>query len=155
MDTTSRPSLHGATPLRPAAYAGIAAAFVSIAAAIVIRVMPSFETVVVSLHLALTTLLYVTGGALATRLGGQGWRAGLFAGLLDALIGHTIAFFVAAPPDASRMTLPRGVVPTPHVLAQLQLWGAVVGAGGAILLAVAAGAFGAWYARRTRYTMVR
>jgi len=150
MDTTSRPSLHGATPLRPAAYAGIAAAFVSIAAAIVIRVMPSFETVVVSLHLALTTLLYVTGGALATRLGGQGWRAGLFAGLLDALIGHAIAFFIAAPPDASRVTLPRGIEPTPHVLAQVQLWGAVVGAGGAILVAVAAGAFGAWYARRTR-----
>ncbi len=155
MTTSAQPHTRGATPLRPATYAGIAAAFVSITAAIVIRVMPSFETVVGSIHFALTTLLYITGGALAARLGGQGWRAGLFAGLLDALIGHTIAFRVAAPLVASRVTLPRGMVPTPQVLAQMQLWGAVVGAGGAILLAVAAGAFGAWYAQRTRQSMVR
>ncbi len=144
------PNLSRATPLRPATYAGIAAAVTSIAAAIVIRVSPSAESIVVPAHLALTVLFYATGGALAARLGADGWRAGLFAGLLDALIGHAIAFFIAAPPEAGRVSLPNGVQPTPQVLAGVQLWGAVLGAAMAVAFAAAAGAVGGWYAKRAR-----
>ncbi len=141
--------LASATPLRPATYAGVAAALLSIAAALVVRLSPPLEAAAASVHLVLTFTLYVMGGALATRLGGAGWRAGLFAGLLDALIGHAIAFFISAPPDPARITLPRGVEATPQVLGAMHLWGAVLGAGAAVLFALAGGALGGWYARRT------
>ena len=144
------PSLSRATPLRPATYAGIAAALTSIIAAIVTRVSPSAESIVAPTHLVLTVLFYSTGGALAARMGADGWRAGLFAGLLDALIGHAIAFFIAAPPEAGRVSLPKGVEATPQVLAGVQLWGAVLGAAMAVAFAAAAGAVGGWYAKRSR-----
>ena len=151
MSRTSRPpSLPSATPLRPATYAGLAAAFVSIAAAVAIRLSPNLETPVASAHLLLTGTFYLMGGALAARLGADGWRAGLFAGLLDALIGHAIAFLIAAPPDASRILLPSGVEPTPQLLGSMQLWGALLGAAMAIGIAIACGAAGGWYAKRTR-----
>lgn len=137
------------TPLRPATYAGLAAAVMSVTAAIVIRVAPASEPIVVGLHLLVTATLYLMGGALAARLGGDGWRAGLFAGLLDALVGHAIAFLISEPPDPSRVTLPRGMEPTPQVLAGVHLWGAVLGAAMAVAIGVAAGAAGGWYARRT------
>ncbi len=142
------PRLAPATPLRPATYAGIAAAIVSVAAAIVIRVSPALEGVAATTHMVLTVLFYATGGALAARLGADGWRAGVFAGLLDALIGHAIAFFIAAPPAASRMSIPKGVEVTPELLGGMQLWGAVLGAVMAIILAAAAGAAGGWYTKR-------
>ena len=144
------PALARSTPLRPATYAGLAAAFVSIAAAVVIRLSPSLEAPVAVVHLLLTGVFYVMGGALAARLNGDGWRAGLFAGLLDALIGHTIAFLIAAPPDASRISLPSGVEPTPQLLGSMQLWGALLGAVMTIAIATACGAAGGWYAKRTR-----
>jgi len=140
------PRLAAATPLRPATYAGIAAAVVSIVAAIVIRVWPSVEAVAGGVHLVLVFVFYASGGALAARLGAAGWRAGLFAALLDALIGHAIAFFIAAPPDASSVTIPQGV----EVTSQVQLWGTVTGAALTVLLGVIAGAIGGWYAHRTR-----
>lgn len=153
MVPTSRPPIRARhTPLRPATYAGLAAALVSIIAAVVIRLAPSLEGPATAAHLLLTGALYVMGGALAARLGADGWRAGLFAGLLDALIGHAIAFFIAAPPDPSRITLPTGVEPTPQVLGSLQLWGALLGAATAIAIATACGAAGGWYAKRTLNT---
>jgi len=97
-------------------------------------------------HLVLVFVFYASGGALAARLGAAGWRAGLFAALLDALIGHAIAFFIAAPPDASSVTIPQGV----EVTSQVQLWGTVTGAALTVLLGVIAGAIGGWYAHRTR-----
>ena len=139
-----------ATPLRPATYAGIAAATVSVAAAVAIRIVPTWESLVVGVHFALTVLLYATGGALAARLGGDGWRAGLFAGLLDALIGHTIAFVLAAPLDPARVSLPRGVTTSPQLMASMQVWGAVLGASVAVVIAIGAGAAGGWYAKRRR-----
>ena len=151
MSPPSRPpALARSTPLRPATYAGLAAAFVSIAAAFVIRASPSLETPTAVAHLLLTGALYAMGGALAARLGADGWRAGLFAGLLDALIGHAIAFLIAAPPDPSRISLPSGVEPTPQLLGSMQLWGALLGAAMAIAIAIACGAAGGWYAKRTR-----
>ena len=104
----------------------------------------------VGAHLLLTSSFYVMGGALATRLGAQGWRAGVFAGLLDALIGHAIAFLIAAPPDASRIWRPSGVEPTPQVLGSTQLWGALLGATMAIAIGAIGGAAGGSYAKRTR-----
>jgi hypothetical protein len=138
-----------ATPLRPATYAGVAAAVVSIVAALVIRLAPSAASVVTGLHLAVNITLFVMGGALAARLGGAGWRAGLFAGLVDALVGHPIAFLLATPPDPATVTLPPGMEATPQLLASLHLWGAVLGAITAVCFAVAAGAVGGWYARRS------
>lgn len=143
------PRLARSTPLRPATYAGLTAAFVSIVAAVVIRVSPALETPVAGVHLLLTFSLYVMGGALAARLGGDGWRAGVFAGLLDALIGHAIAFLIAAPPDPTRVSLPRGVEPTPQVLGSIQLWGALLGAAMTVAIGAIAGAIGGWYAKRT------
>ncbi len=138
------------TPLRPATYAGLAAAIVSIAAMIVIRVAPAAESVATILHLLVNVLLFATAGALAARLGGAGWRAGLFAGLLDAIVGHTIAFLISQPPDASKVTVPLGTAVTPQMIAMLHLWGAVSGALVAVLIAIAAGAAGGWYAGRRR-----
>ncbi len=144
------PSLaRGATPLRPATYAGLVAAAVSVASAIVIRLVPTLESPVAAVHLVLTFVLFVMGGALAARLGGEGWRAGLFAGLLDALIGHAIAFLISAPPDPARLSLPPGVEVTPQVIGAAHLWGSVLGAATAIVFAVAGGALGGWYARRS------
>jgi len=143
------PLARGATPLRPATYAGLAAAMVSILAALAVRSMPAFETPVAAVHLVLTFVLFVMGGALAARLGGDGWRAGLFAGLIDALIGHAMAFLISEPPDPSRLSLPAGVEATPQLLAAAHLWGAVLGAVTAVLMAIGGGAIGGWYARRT------
>lgn len=141
----SRP---GSTALRPATYAGVAAALVSITAMIVIRLVPAVESVISVVHLLVDVLLFATAGALAATLGVAGWRAGLFAGLLDAIVGHTIAFMLASPPDASKVTAPPGRVLTPELLASMHVWGAVLGAITAILIAMAAGAVGGWYARR-------
>lgn len=135
-----RPTLRAATPLRPATYAGVAAAAVSVAAAAVLRAAPALESVVMVVHLAAASLLYATGGALAARLGGDGWRAGLFAGLLDALVGHVVAFLLSAPPDPSRLTAPPGRELTPSVVAAMHLWGAVLGA----VMAVGLGAVAGW-----------
>ncbi len=137
-----------ATALRPATCAGLCAAAISILAGVAIRWWPSVETPVASAHLVLTLLLYTTAGALAARYAGDGWRAGLFAGLLDALIGHPVAFFLSAPPDPARLSLPPGIEATPAVIATAHLWGAVVGASVAIVFATGAGAAGGWYARR-------
>ena len=142
------PRVEPVTALRPATYAGVVAALVSIAAAVVIRLSPSLESAAAVVHLALTTLLYATAGALATRLGADGWRGGMFAGLLDAVVGHTIAYLIAAPPDASRMTFPAGVPVTAETVSRMQAWGAVVGAGAAVVIAMLAGAAGGWYVRR-------
>ena len=139
-----------ATALRPATYAGVAAAVVSIVAMIVIRLVPLAESFVSVVHLLVNVLLFATAGALAARLGVAGWRAGLFAGLLDAIIGHTIAFLLAPPPDASKMTAPPGQVLTPELLDSMHVWGAVLGAVVAVLIAIAAGAVGGRYARRRR-----
>lgn len=144
------PRLAAATPLRPATYAGIAAALVSILAAVVIRLWPPLEALAGAVHLVLAFMFYAMGGVLAASLGADGWRAGLFAGLLDALIGHAIAFFIAGPPDPTRVTLPAGIEVTPQVLARVQLWGAVTGAGFTIVMGAIAGAVGGWYARRAR-----
>ena len=143
------PLTANATPLRPATYAGIAAAVVSIGAAVVIRLWPAAESPMTGVHLVLTFVLFVMGGALAAKLGGDGWRAGLFAGLLDALIGHVIAFLVSRPPDPSRLTLPKGVEATTEVLGAAHLWGAVLGAVVSVVFAIAGGALGGWYARRS------
>jgi len=150
MSTSVARSNTRATALRPATYAGVAAAVVSIVAMIVIRLVPSAESFVSVVHLLVNVLLFATAGALAARLGVAGWRAGLFAGLLDAIIGHTIAFLLAPPPDASKMTAPPGQVLTPELLASMHVWGAVLGAVFAVLIAIAAGAAGGWYAQRTR-----
>ncbi len=139
-----------ATALRPAAYAGAVAAVVSVLAAIVIRTSPTLESVTAVAHLALTALFYATAGALAARLGADGWRAGVFAGLVDALVGHTIAYFIAAPPDPARITLPTGISQTAENLARAQTWGAIVGAVSTVIIAAGAGAVGAWYMRRSR-----
>lgn len=140
----SRPSA-----LRPATYAGLAASLLSVAAALSIRLAPSLEGVAATAHLAGTGLLYLTAGALVTRMGADGWRGGLFAGLVDALVGHPLAYALARAPDPSKITLPPGVPPTPEAYATAQQLGAVAGAGGAILIALALGALGGWYARRT------
>ena len=150
MSITVAKSNTRATALRPATYAGLAAAVVSIVAMIVIRQLPAAESIVSVVHLLLNVLLFATAGALAATLGVAGWRAGLFAGLLDAMVGHTIAFLLAPPPDASKMTAPPGEVLTPELLASMHVWGAVLGAVVAVLIAIAAGAAGGWYARRTR-----
>lgn len=149
MPTPVIPSHRIATPLRPATYAGVAAAVVSIIAAVIIRVAPPATSVVTTAHLLLTVMLFVMGGALAARLGGDGWRAGVFAGLVDALVGHPIAFLISETPDASQVTLPPGTDATPQLIASLHLWGAVLGAVVAVIIAAAAGAAGGWYARRT------
>ncbi len=138
------------TALRPAAYAGAAAALVSVLAAIAIRTVPTLETVMALAHLVLTALFYATAGALAARLGAAGWRAGLFAGLVDALVGHTLAYVIAAPPDPARISLPAGISQTSENLARAQSWGAIVGAVSTVIIAAGAGALGAWYMRRAR-----
>ncbi len=143
-----RPTLGRATALRPATYAGIAAAVVSIGAAVLIRQVPSMEGVVGMGHLVATSLLYATGGALAARLGAAGWRAGLFAGLIDALVGHAIAFFIAPPPDPSTIAAPVGRVVTPELAASIHLWGAVTGAVMAVIIGAAAGWAGARYVQQ-------
>lgn len=148
MPAPTPPSLQGATALRPATYAGLAAAAVSIGAAVVIRLVPSLTSVVTGVHFLTTLTLFAMGGALAARLGAAGWRAGLFAGLLDALVGHAGAFLLSSPPDASQVTPPPGTDVTPELLASLHLWGAVFGAAGAVVIAMVAGAAGGWYARR-------
>jgi len=147
--TVAKPNIR-ATALRPATYAGLAAAVVSIVAMIAIRLVPSAESIVSVIHLLVNVLLFATAGALAAQFGVAGWRAGLFAGLLDAIIGHTIAFLLAPPPDASKVTAPPGQVLTPELLASMHVWGAVLGAVFAVLIAIAAGAAGGWYARRRR-----
>lgn len=149
MSTPVIPSRTTATPLRPATYAGVAAAVVSITAAIIIRIAPPATSVVTTVHLLLTVMLFVMGGALAARLGGDGWRAGVFAGLVDALVGHPIAFLISETPDVSQVTLPPGTEATPQLIASLHLWGAVLGAVVAVIIAAVAGAAGGWYARRT------
>lgn len=149
MPTPVLPSRSTATPLRPATYAGVAAAVVSIIAAVIIRLAPPATSVVTTAHLLVNLTLFVMGGALAARLGGAGWRAGMFVGLLDALVGHPIAFLISATPDGSQMTLPPGTEATPELIASLHLWGAVLGAVVAVIFATAAGAVGGWYARRT------
>jgi hypothetical protein len=148
MTPPTLPSPAGATALRPATYAGIAAAAASIGAAVCIRLAPGLTAVVTGVHFVLTLAVFAMGGALAARLGAAGWRAGMFAGLLDALVGHPIAFLLSSPPEASVVTLPAGVEATPELLASLHLWGAVVGAGAAVVIAIVAGAVGGWYARR-------
>ena len=147
--SVARPNTR-ATALRPATYAGVAAAVVSIAAMLVIRLVPSAESIVSVVHLLVNVLLFATAGALASQLGVAGWRAGLFAGLLDAMVGHTVAFLLAPPPDASKMSAPPGEVLTPELIASMHAWGAVLGAVVAVLIAIAAGAVGGWYARRRR-----
>lgn len=137
------------TPLRPATYAGVTAALLTIGAQVVIRVAPSLASTIAAAHFIAAFVLFVMAGALATRLGGDGWRAGLFAGLLDALVGHAIAFFIAVPPDPATVTLPRGVEATSQVLGAMQLWGAVLSAIVTIAFAIGGGALGGWYARRT------
>ncbi len=149
MATFTRSSRTGATALRPAAYAGIAAAVASIGAAIAIRLVPSLTSAITGVHFITTLTLFAMGGALAARLGAAGWRAGMFAGLLDALVGHPIAFLLSSPPDASQVTLPQGTDATPELLATLHVWGAVLGAAAAVVIALVAGAMGGWYARRT------
>lgn len=111
--------------------------------------VPAAESLASVIHLLVNVLLFATAGALAATLGVAGWRAGLFAGLLDAIVGRTIAFLLAPPPDAAKMTAPPGQVLTPELLASMHVWGAVVGAIAAVLIAIAAGAAGGWYARRT------
>ncbi len=148
MPTAVARSSTRATALRPATYAGIAAAGVSIVAMCAIRTVPSAESVITVVHLLVNVLLFATAGALAARFGGAGWRAGLFAGLLDAIIGHTGAFLLSSPPDASKVTVPAGRVLTPELLASMHVWGAVLGAVVAVLIAIVAGAAGGWYARR-------
>jgi len=138
------------TALRPATYAGVAAAVVSIVAMSVIRLVPAAESVVSVVHLLVNVILFATAGALAARLGVAGWRAGLFAGLLDALVGHTVAFLISQPPDASTVTVPPGTEVTPQMIAMMHVWGAVSGAIVAVLIAIAAGAAGGWYAKRRR-----
>jgi hypothetical protein len=144
-----QPSAATATPLRPATYAGLAAAAVSIIAALIIRAAPPATSLVTTAHLLVNLTLFAMGGALAARLGAAGWRAGLFAGLLDALVGHPIAFLLSAPPDPAQVTVPPGTELTPQLLASMHLWGAVLGAVVAVMLATLAGAAGGWYARRT------
>jgi xanthine/uracil/vitamin C permease (AzgA family) len=137
------------TPLRPAAYAGIAAALVTIGTQVVIRMSPNAESLVTGGHFVISFVLFVMGGALAARLGGDGWRAGLFAGLLDALIGHSIAFLIAPVLDPSRVNAPPGVEVTPQLVAAMHLWSAVLGAAVSVAFAVGGGALGGWYARKT------
>lgn len=137
-----------ASAVRPATYAGLAAALLSITAALAIRFAPPLESVVAAAHLLATFLLYVTAGALVTRMGAAGWRGGMFAGFVDALVGHPIAYLLAPALDPSKLSLPPGIEPTPAVLATAQEWGAVVGAGSAVVIALAGGALGGWYARR-------
>jgi hypothetical protein len=144
------PGNGSATALRPAAYAGAAAALVSVAAAVVIRASPATETLVAIAHLGLTTLFYATAGALAARLGADGWRSGLFAGLVDGVVGHTLAYLIAAPPDPAKITLPAGISQTAENFARMQAWGAVVGAVSTVIIAIGAGAIGAQYMRRAR-----
>jgi len=131
-------------------YAGVAAAVVSIAAALAIRFAPNTETAAATVHLLLNTLLYATAGALVARLGAAGWRAGMFAALVDALIGHAIAFLIIPAPDASRVSLPAGMEATPGVLASMHLFGAMAGAALAVVLGLVAGAVGGWAAGRAR-----
>ncbi len=149
MTAPTPPSRSGATALRPATYAGVAAATVSIAAALLIRFLPSFTSVVTGVHFLATLTLFTMAGALAARLGAAGWRAGMFAGLLDALVGHPIAFLLSSPPEPPQVTLQIGTEATPELLASLHLWGAVLGAVSAVVIAIVAGAVGGWYARRT------
>lgn len=144
------PSLQGPSALRPAVYAGLCAALVSIVAAIVIRVAPSATGLATIVHLLLAVLLYATAGAMASRLGAAGWRAGLFAALLDALIGHALAFFISPTPDAASVSLPPGVEATPDVLGSIHLFGALAGAAVAVVLGALAGAVGAWLVRPRR-----
>jgi hypothetical protein len=148
MPPPTLPSPTGTTALRPATYAGVAAAAVSIGAAVFIRLAPGLTSIVTGVHFVLTLAVFTMGGALAARLGAAGWRAGMFAGLLDALVGHPIAFLLSAPPEPSAVTLPEGVAATPELLASLHLWGAVVGAAVAVSIAIVAGSVGGWYARR-------
>ncbi len=149
MSTLTPSARTGATALRPAVYAGIAAAVASIGAAVVIRLVPSLTSAATVVHFLTTFTLFTAAGALASRLGAAGWRAGIFAGLLDALIGHPIAFLLSSPPDASQVVLPQGVELTPELLATMHVWGAVFGAAVAVVIAMVAGAIGGWYARRT------
>jgi hypothetical protein len=136
------------TALRPTVIAGLTASAVSISAMVVIRLSPSLEGVVAGVHLAVTLSLYVLAGMLASRMGAQGWRAGLMAGLVDVLVGHAISFLISTPPDASKVSLPAGVDATPQVLASVHLWGAVVGAAMAVGLATLCGALGGLWVRR-------
>jgi hypothetical protein len=144
------PGNGSATALRPAAYAGAAAALVSVLSAVVIRAAPTLETVVAVAHLGLTVLFYATAGALAARLGADGWRAGLFAGLVDGICGHTLALLIAAPPDPARIALPSGIAQTAENLARAQTWNAILGAIATVIVATGLGALGAFNVRRAR-----
>ena len=139
-----------ATALRPAVYAGAAAALVSVISAAVIRSAPALETVTAVAHLGLTMLFYATAGALAVRFGADGWRAGLFAGFVDAIVGHTLAYLIAAPPDPAKISLPAGISQTAENLARAHGWGAILGAISTVIIASGAGAIGAQYMRRVR-----
>lgn len=153
--TPPNPSRRAASPqgpsaLRPAVYAGVCAALASVLAAVAIRMAPGVTALVTTVHLSIALLLYATAGAMASRLGAAGWRAGLFAALLDALIGHALAFFISPTPDAASVRLPPGVEATPEVLGSVHLFGALLGAGVAVALGAIAGGVGAWLVSRRR-----
>lgn len=134
--------------MRPAVLAGLAAALVSIVAAVLIRTAPAATALVTNLHFLVNLALFTTAGAFVARRGGTGWRAGLLAGALDALLGHSIAFLLSSAPDASVLPVPPGTEVTPELIASMHRVGAIVGAGVAVVIAAVAGAAGAWMARR-------
>jgi hypothetical protein len=134
--------------MRPAVFAGLAAAMVSIVAALLIRAMPSVTSLVTNGHLVVNLVLFAAAGAFVARRGGTGWRAGLLAGALDALLGHPVAFLLSAPPDGSVIPVSPGTEVTPELIASMHRLGALVGAGSAVVIAAVAGAAGAWLVRR-------
>jgi hypothetical protein len=145
--------------MRPALLLGLAAAMASIVAALLIRSVPSSTSLITTLHFVVNLALFTGAGALVARRGGSGWRAGAVAGAVDAVLGHPIAFLLSDPPRELLLSqIASSDVPvTPEqaetLITTMHRTGAVVGAVSAVVIAVIAGAVGAWLARRGQPTV--
>jgi hypothetical protein len=109
------------------------------------------EAVVGTGHFAIAIAVYAAAGVLAVRQGVAPWRAGLLVAGLDAVIGHGSAFLLAPPTaDPAAYAASLGRLPRPDEIAGLQAMAAATGAGGTLLLGVAAAWLAGWVVRRRR-----
>jgi hypothetical protein len=139
---------------RSALLLGAAAAVASIVAALLIRTLPSSTSLLTTGHFVVNLALFTWAGARVAPRGGAGWRAGLIAGGMDALVGHPIAFLLSDPPREQIMAMASSsassLTPdqTDALVTSMHRTGALVGALSAMVIAAIAASVGAWLSRR-------